>query len=333
MATALTDVPYKDPVQACEVILSYFPEAPCAPKLTLSTRMFLEGMPCLVIDIEKRQLSLDLSREQELYDFYDSYEAGKIDSFNISPKFTPGLYTLIDILKHSSHPELKLIHIDIPGPLTFGLSFTGKNGTSAWYDETMRDIIIKTTCMKVMWIEKFIADALSAIPVMITFADPALAGYGSPFGSLNRKELQDAINEVVTAVGGVGAVHCCANIDWTLLTESKARVINFDAFRFADGLAVNGTSVVEYIEHGGMLAWGIVPSDPENIVSVDIEFLMPKMEHGIQLLVDEGIDRRLLLESSFITPCCSTALMPLELAEKAYGLTGEVSRNLRDKYL
>lgn len=58
MATHLAAIPNRDPIPACRFILQTFPEAPGIPRLTKSTRMYLEQIPCLVIDREKKNSGL-----------------------------------------------------------------------------------------------------------------------------------------------------------------------------------------------------------------------------------------------------------------------------------
>jgi hypothetical protein len=294
--------------------------------------MFLEGMPCVVIDAERRQLSFDLSREQELLYFYERCEAREIDDFAIGRECAPGLYTLVDMLARLSPPQLRLIHLDVPGPLTLGLSMMGRQRIPAWYDETMRDIVVKTLCMKIMWLDKFFKEAIPGKLIIITLGEPSLATYGTPFGSVSRQDILKSIDEVLNAIEGVRAVHCCANIDWSILTESSTQVINFDAFRFSGSLAIYAKDLKNFIERGGMLAWGIVPVDDETIVGEDVGSLTSKLDAGIQLMIDEGIDKQLLLEFSFVTPSCTTSLMSVEMAERAFQLTNEVSRKMREKY-
>lgn len=332
IATCLSEVPHRDVHRACEVILKNFPEAPFIPRLNRSMRWFLNGLPCIVIDHEKKEFSFDLSRDQELLEFYELYGENKIDHFAVPPKFLPGLYALVDLLTCSPHPQLRLITLEIPGPFSFGMVTTDKHGVPVWYDENIRDLIIKATGMKIKWIEKYIEKALPDVQVMIILGEPSLSVYGSPFVSIARQEIPDALSDVLSFAKGVRSVHCCANIDWALLTDSNTQVINFDAFRFSEELALCDNVIGDFLERGGMLAWGIVPVDEESLITQDVASLTTKFEQGIQLLVNEGLDRTSLLEHSFITPCCTTSTLPVELAERALQWTGEISRRVKDKY-
>ena len=50
------------------------------------------------------------------------------------------------------------------------------------------------------------------------------------------------------------------------------------------------------------------------------------------MVVERGIDKDLLLESSWISPSCVISAPTLELGERVYALTSEVSQRLREKY-
>jgi hypothetical protein len=57
------------------------------------------------------------------------------------------------------------------------------------------------------------------------------------------------------------------------------------------------------------------------------------LEEKVQLLVDKGIDKELLIRSALITPNCGTASMSIELAEKAIKLARAVSEAMTEKCL
>ena len=59
---------------------------------------------------------------------------------------------------------------------------------------------------------------------------------------------------------------------------------------------------------------------------------MERLEGHIQSVLAKGIDEEVLLESSWITPTCEPATMPVELAERVYQYTKEVSQRMREKY-
>jgi len=127
-------------------------------------------------------------------------------------------------------------------------------------------------------------------------------------------------------------IHCCANIDWSLLTESSVDVINFDAYQYSDKIALYHKEFKSFLERGGMLAWGIVPVTNEVIVKESVQTLVGKLEKGIGLLVSKGIEEELLTSSSWLMPSCDTIMMTPELSDLAFNMTKEISYIMRSKY-
>ena len=334
MATHLASVPHRDPQQVCRLILDNFPEAPTLPRLTKSTRMFLEGMPCLVVDAERRKLSFDLSpqREEELLQFYERVLADDVNYFAISEEWALGTYALLRELQKEPPPELKVVHIQTPGPISWALSTSDEKGAPAFYNETMRDIMVKTLAMKAKWQEKMVRQALPEVETLVDYGEPALIVHTSAVGSGAREDLIKAVNEVLGAVEGMAGIHCCANIDWSILMDSNADFINFDAFEYADKVALYAEDVKRFLGRGGMLAWGVVPTFDDKIAAESVDSLVERLEQGMQLMIDRGIDRDMLAEASWVTPSCSTASMSLEMAERAFVYASEVSRRMREKY-
>jgi hypothetical protein len=334
MATHLAAMPHRDAQKACRFILDHFPEAPCIPRLTKSTRMFLEGMPCLVVDSEKRRLWFDLTpqREGELLEFYERYEADDLNYFAISREWATGMYAMIKMLQEQRPRQLKLVHIQTPGPVTWGLSVTDDQGKPAFFNETMRDILVKTIIMKAKWQERKVKEMLPGIQTMVTFAEPSLVVHTSAVGSGPRDHIIEALNQVLMNVEGVTCIHCCANIDWTILMDTHTQAINFDAYEYSDKIALYPKELSKFLAKGGLLAWGIVPTANDKIIDESVDNLMHRLENDLQAFADQGIDIQSLIKSSIITPSCVTSNMSVELAERALTLTSELSQRMREKY-
>ena len=304
------------------------------PRLTRSTRMYLEGIPCLVVDSEKRRLWFDISpqREKELLEFYERYEAEDVDYFAIRRDDAPGMYAMLERLKQERPSELRIIHIQTPGPVSWGLSVTDEKGKAAFYNDTMRDVLVKTLAMKAKWQERLIQEMLPGVQTMVNFGEPSLIVHNSAVGSGVKEDIIHALNQVIGAVNGLTCIHCCANIDWTILMETNTDVINFDAYAYMDKIALYPKEWNQFLERGGMLAWGIVPTSNEKIVSESVEKLVERLEEGFELLVGNGVHREKLLQSSMITPSCATTTMSVELCELAFRYTHKLSQLMRERY-
>ena len=335
MATALPTICHKDTEKTCQIVARCFPEALPPPILRRSTRGGVVKMPCTRIDEERKVTVFDLSptRQPELLEFYEHYLADDVDYFALSPEEDPGLYRLAGVYRDKPWPELKFVHCITVGPYTAGLSLQDEAGAPAFYNVQIRDIIVKYLAMRAKWRMREVQKLFPGIQVLTLMVEPALNVYTSSIGTGSWDDIQNALDEVMNAVDGVAGVHCCANFDWSLLMGSRARIINFDAYRYGETMALYGSTLTEFLGRGGMVAWGIVPThDPATLDAENAAGLMDKLEHVLDTVAQKGVERDLLMESSWITPSCDIVSLSAERGERVYELTREVSQLMRAKY-
>ncbi|MFC2033747.1 hypothetical protein ACFLUB_04460 [Chloroflexota bacterium] len=334
MASSLPGMPHRDVEEACHIMTTNFPEATPVPFVTMSRKMFTERIPCLTIDREKRQLVFEVSgREDELVEFYDHYLANDVDYFAISEQLDPCLYRLAEMYGEKPWPELKYIHVDFPGLFTWGLLIKDENGNPALYNDTLRDIIIKSLAMKARWRERKVKKLFPNVETIVTAGDAALTVYSSAGGTGTWADVRKDYNEMLGLIEGIKCIHCCANFDWSLLMQTDTRVINFDAYQYGKTMSLYPDALKQFLERGGTIAWGIVPTfGSGDIDNETVDGLIERFESSLDAVVEKGIDKQQLLESSWITPACETGTMSLELAEKVYAYAGEISRLMRGKY-
>lgn len=333
-ATMMAFIPHRDLERAIQVVLENFPEAPCLPVLRGGMRHMLEGIPCLVFDREKRQVFLDPSteREQELLEFYDRYEEQDLDYFATTPKTAPGFFALLERLKEARPPELKWVVFQTAGPVLLADAIKQLDGNSSFYNETLRDMLTKGASIKSRWLEKKIKEELPGVEVVAGLPETTLVNFTSAGGTGTREEIIDAINGGFKGLNCLTWIHCCANIDWTLLTDSSVDVINFDAYEYSNKIALYHNEFKVFLERGGMLGWGIVPVSDELIAKENVQSLVERLEQGIALLVNKDIDEELLASSSWLLPACDTITMTQEHADLAFNMTKEISHIMRSKY-
>jgi hypothetical protein len=325
----------RDVEEACRMMIRYFPECPTPPERGHGgLRGFITGMPCVWADSKKKQILYELSgREDELAQFYDRYLAEDLDYFAIPPEWEVGLYKLAEMYKEKPWPELKLIYFGVPGIFSWGLNMVDNSGRPALYNDTMKDVMIKLMAMKAKWSQREIKKLFPGIPKLFMIANGGLTVYASAVGVGKWQDAKEIYNEVMAAVEAITAIHCCANFDWPLLMETNADIIHFDAYQYGDTMSLYPHALKRFLERGGMIAWGIVPSGRvDEITTENPSSLMERLERAIQLVVDKGIDKNLLLELSWISPNCVISTPTLELGERVFALTREVSQRMREKY-
>ena len=55
-------------------------------------------------------------------------------------------------------------------------------------------------------------------------------------------------------------------------------------------------------------------------------------DKAVKYLTEKGIDEKIIIENSLVTPSCGAGALSEELAEKAMDLTKQLSISLRERY-
>jgi methionine synthase II (cobalamin-independent) len=351
LATTIGSLPHTDVALGARLMIESTPEIPSwaqFPKRTFYENMmvqFTEGLPGLVEDVEGERVYFDTAAPdfvEQLTDFYSRYlaatEAGDssaLDSFGLSSKYAAGFAEFLARL-----PEQKATPVmlkgQVTGPFTLGTNLLDQDRRCSYYDDQLRDVIVKTVALKATWQ----MTRLSAFGprAMIFLDEPALLGFGSQtFLTISREDVIGDINEVVAAIhaqGGLSGVHCEENTDWSLLMETDLDILDFDAYDHVQGITLYPVELRAFLERGGSLGWGIIPTlDREAAATETLPSLLERFDEGVERLARKGFERELLLRRALITPSCGAGGVLTEpLAERVLILLRQMSTHLRDQY-
>jgi len=340
-------LPMNDHNEAIELVMNHTPEIPLWIQLPAHreegmVNQFAPGLPGLKTEKNKTYIdTADTNFDNQLLEFYEDYIAviGREKDINgsrfiLTEDTAKGFHVFTDRLNSLSTPPVA-VKGQITGPFTFTTALCDENKKAIFYNEQLRDVAIKLLALKAMWQVKQLSKFKS--PVVIFFDEPALAGFGSSeFTSISHDDISNCFGEVIEAVhaeGGLTGVHVCANTDWSVLLESPADVISFDAYSFFDKFILYSDLVKKFIEAGKILAWGIVPTgNPEDIEKETTDSLVTQWVDKVRMIEALGVGRTKILDQSLITPSCGTGSLSLDLAKKVLRLTAEVSDRLKAMY-
>jgi len=167
------------------------------------------------------------------------------------------------------------------------------------------------------------------LPVLLFVDDPGLYASGqSTFITLKREEIIIELNSIYEAIKGAGALagtHSCAGMDWSILFESNVDIISFDAFDYFSTVVSYMDEMKLFLNRGGSLAWGIVPTSAENVSALTVESLEKLWEERVRYLAEKGIDRQLIYDRALITPTCGTGTLNMDTAVRVHELTRELA--------
>jgi methionine synthase II (cobalamin-independent) len=338
-------LPLTDPVQATGLVWEFTPEIPLwvqLPKLPGENIIdqFAPGLPGLQHESGRTWVdTASADFEESLLRFYELLLAMaegqpplELSPFALSPESARGFFELIQQVPARAKlpPALKG---QIVGPLTFGTTLRDQDGKAIFYDPQLRDAAAKLLALRARWQVRRLA-ALG--PQAILFIDdPALTGFGSSmYISITREEVMQALGEIIDAVhaeGGLAGVHICANAEWTLVLDSAADILSFDAYTYFDQLLIYREALLRFLERGGVMAWGIVPTlNVEDLERETTETLFGQWQAKSARITELGVEREKLITQSLITPACGMGALSVELAKKALRLTRELSNRIRN---
>lgn len=345
---AIGSLPHKNVQEAMDLVKKNFSVIPFWPQLAKLNRnedmifQFLEKIPG--VKYEDDNIYLDNESDvffEQLEEFFmdfeeiiSSAESKLLDKYSISPNNSS---TFEPFIKMVSELKPKYAKGQVVGPFTLATTLTDKNKKCAFYDETLREIIVKMLSLKALYQINKIKEA-SAITTPIIFIDePSISQLGtSAFITISREEVVAVIKEVSDAIKGNGAmsaIHCCGKCDWTVAIDSGVDIINLDGFFFAQSLSLYAKEIENFMKSGGIIAWGVVPTlDKDALAASSIDSLRIKFDEAIDYLVKKGIDKDLILNNSMVTPSCGAGSLDADMAIKAMDLTFELSKLLKTVY-
>lgn len=347
-ALAIGSLPHNTVESAMEVVKKDFSEIPFYPQLSNINRnedmtiQFLEGLPSFLPSNESFEIDTESEKFfEDLESFFTDYEeiiadtdTEILEKYAISKEFSSTFPEFEKIIKNTKPQYAKA---QIIGPFTLAAMLTDQNGINAIFDETLCEIVVKLLTLKVLWQIKHIKQANPTTIPIIFMDEPTLSQLGtSAYLTISEKDVVDMlaeISEIIHQNGGISAIHCCGKCDWTILIKAKADIINFDAFAFSEHLGLFAQEIDKFLQDGGKLAWGLIPTlDVEALKNITLADLIKDFEQGIKYLTNKGIDEKLIIDNSLITSSCGAGSLSVELAQKAMDLVFELSNELRKRF-
>ncbi len=335
LPTAIGSFPHTDPIEACNCILKYLPQIPVWPQLPKLGPMenmyaqFASKFPGTEVIDGVVYYDPDVTLGEGLERLYVDYLSGETDYYKLEEAQAIGFKQMIKILSQGKH-KISLFKGQITGPISLGLQMVDKNRKSAIYDEVVADALNKYLSLLAAAQEKEMSEVK---PETVIFVDePYLQAIGSAFIQLSREQVINSLNEVFSGIKGLKGIHCCANTDWGMILATKVYVLSFDAYSYGDSLSLYAEEVRDFLDRGGIIAWGIVPNTPDKLINENEDSLMEKLCGSINLLVKKGLSKDLIVRSSLITPTCGLGSGTIENAENVLSKLATLSDLLRSNF-
>ncbi len=302
--TAMGIMPHTDVEKALELSLSLdIPFWPQLPNVSYFEDMYAQAsqhFPGIVIDAENKSISFDSARFQdELVDYSEKMADPEI--YLLSEDYSVVYHRFLA----GGLENYTAIRGQFIGPVSFGFKVMDENKMPIIYDESVRALLFDFLQRKV---NAQYCELREKNPNAFVWLDePGLGWVFSGLSGYNdvqaKKEYQDFLSGLV----GPGALHLCANINLPYLLGLGIQLLSFDAYQMELMPKGYTESVAGFISKGGIIAWGIVPTDSYALELETPERLAERLGDYWQVVADNtGVSQVRIAEQALVAParCC-----------------------------
>lgn len=347
--TAMGIMPHTDVERALELALGLdIPFWPQLPRVSLYEDMYVqasEGFPGIAIDFDRQRLVFDTARfEQEL----DGYFARMDDpaTFALSAEYSAVFHSFLSKELHG----YRAVRGQGTGPVSFGFKVLDESLKPIIYNDSVRFVLFDFMQKKAVIQCRQLKEANPNAFVWLD--EPGLGYVFSGLTGYNEQQARDDYHGFVGGLERPTGLHLCAEVNLPYLLELGTDILSFDAYQIGFMPREYAGSVAEYLTRGGIISWGIVPTESAVLATQTPASLAAALSDYWQVITEHtGLSAQQIAMQSLVAParCClsetgqgSPNERPAEgcpavgaeeaVVEKAFAFLPEVSRTLRDRY-
>ena len=332
LTTAMAVMPHTNVERALETALSLdIPFWPQLPNYSYYEDMYVqaaEHFPGILLDIKNKTLRFSLEKFIDEFDEAMSH-FDEPEYFDISRTYSEVYHRFLS-LDLSDRPAIRG---QLEGPISFGFNIIDGNDRPILFDDSIRPFMLefmaKRINVQLARLKKLNSNAFMFIDEPgLQFLFSAMSGYGD----IKAKGDLDIFFSQIERPRGI---HLCGNPDWDFLLGLDLDILSLDIYTNAAIFSSYAPSIRRFIDRGGIIVWGIVPTGFESFEKENIPSLIQRLEETWDVLAKKGIDKELLLGKSLLSPatCCLVNPDREKTVEKAFEAIKLISGELREKYL
>ena len=318
--SAVGSLPHVDAVAAAADALRLTPELAVAPQLPNRhpregmLAQVLAGAPGVSVGEDGWTLSVDRRRLSVPGD----------GELALDGEAWAGTRAFLDAAAAAGHTGP--VKLQVAGPLTIGLALLHAGARPAKAFPVAAAVVRQ----RVKAVLRLAASVLPASPVVLVLDEPGLTAYPLAGFPLGPEETIDLLSGGLASASNGGAamagVHCCGPTDWRLVLHAGPDLISLpvEAAVGDDGPGLGG-----YLDRGGWVAWGAVPTDRPLGDREDVHWR--RLTELWCELSRNGCDPLRLRSQAIVTPACGLAHHRVEQVEPLYGLVRRLAERVQDQ--
>ena len=329
--TAMAVMPHKDVESALDLALTMdIPFWPQLPHVSYTEDMYVqaaEHFPGILLDMENR--TLRFSMEKFILEFEETMaHFDEPEYFDIGKEYSVVYHRFLE-MDFSDRPAIRG---QLEGPISFGLNVVDQDKKPILFDDTIRPFMFEFMSRRINVqlerLKKLNSNAFMFVDEPgLQFLFSALSGYDST-------KAKNEMEQFFAMIQRPRGVHLCGNPDWDFLLSLDLDILSLDIYQNGEIFSSYSESIKRFLDRGGVIVWGIVPTNFEPFEIENINTLEARLTEVWNLLANKGIDREFLLSRSLISPatCCLVNPDGEKTVEKAFRVVKELSHRLQDKF-
>ncbi len=250
------------------------------------------------------------------------------DYFDVSKTYSVVYHHFLD-LDLSDRPAIRG---QLEGPVSFGFNILDQDDRPILFDDTIRpfmfEFMAKRINAQLNRLKNINANAFMFIDEPgLQFIFSAMSGYG-------EQKAKTDLDEFFSMIDSPRGIHLCGNPDWDFLLGLDMDILSMDVYSNAEIFASCTSSIKKFLDKGGILVWGIIPTGFETFQEENLDFLAFKLNNIWKALGKKGIDIDQIVRNSMLSPatCCLVNQDKEKTVEKAFQMTRNLSLILREQY-
>lgn len=351
--TAMGIMPHKDIDKAFGLAMSMdIPFWPQLPNVSYFEDMYAQAsqhFPGIIVDAENETMSFETDRFMEELTAYSEIME-KPEMFSLSEEYSLVYHRFLK----ENLAAFPAIRGQMIGPVSFGFKVMDENRKPIIYNEEVRSLLYD-------FIQRKINAQYNELKARNTNAfvwldDPGLGWVFSGLSGYNDMHTREDYTQFMAGLDGPEALHLCANINLPYLLKLGIGVLSFDAYQIDVMPKAYAEAVAEFIRNGGIISWGIVPTDSTTLETETAGKLAERITGYWQVVADNSnVSAAEIASQALVAParCClknlglvgasddkanagkgeTCDLSPEEqVVEQAFGILTEMSGLLKSHY-
>ena len=259
--TAMGIMPHTDVERALELALGLdIPFWPQLPNLSFYEDMYAqasEHFPGVRVDPDGKKIGFDMALfQQEVAGSYlESLESP--ETFNLSRRYSSVYQHFLDL----DLACYTAIRGQTVGPISFGFRVTDEEGKSIIYDDGVRAILFDFLRQKANAQFRQLKERNGHAFVWLD--EPGLGWVFSGMTGYNDVRARADYQTLLAGLEGPRGLHLCASVNLPYLLEMGSDILSFDAYQLDKMPSGYTEAVGAFLERGGIISWGIVPTDSD----------------------------------------------------------------------